>query len=102
MDEDSGALWLIEPVADPADSCWQDRKIWKTVIVRAASPAFARLAAEDWALAGKQPHIGNESPSPVAGFSDVKLYAVRPLPSEMTRTLEDQGSASGVLAAEPF
>jgi hypothetical protein len=75
---DTYSLWVLEPHAQPDDPLWQDRPIWSKVIVVAESPAFARLAAAHWAardVAGP----GNESPSPVIGFEDERLYAVRKL-----------------------
>lgn len=70
-------LWLIEPVASPTDSRWQDRPIWCRVVVAAPSAAFARLVAEEWATPRSRPQVGNESPSLCAGFADEKLYRVR-------------------------
>lgn len=75
-------LWLIEPVTDPDDQMWQDRPVWAEVIVAAPSPAFARLAAEREALAGRWTPVGNESESRRSGFNDEQLYHVRPLPEE--------------------
>lgn len=75
-------LWLIEPSATPVDSRWQDRAIWRLVVVAAPSATFARLVAEEWALPRPKPPIGNESDSPCAGFTDEKLYQVRPAPSD--------------------
>jgi hypothetical protein len=101
-------LWLIEPNANPVDSRWQDRTIWKKVVVVAQSEAFARLAAEEWALRnltaemGGAPQIGNESPSPVAGFTDVTLYRVSPLPPEAYHLLDDQHPKDQVIMAEAF
>lgn len=110
-------LWLIEPNANPVDSRWQDRTIWQKVVVAAPNETFARLAAEQWALnnlaaeSGGQenadgvipphvPQIGNESPSPVAGFTDVKLYRVTPLPREAFHLLDDQHVKDQVIVAE--
>jgi hypothetical protein len=74
--------WVLEPRAHPDDPLWQDRHIWPKVIVLAPSPAFARLVAEQWALRRYIHGPGNESPSPIAGFRDEKLYTVRPLRSD--------------------
>lgn len=73
-------LWLIEPAAAPDDSRWQDRPVWHSVVVAAPSPTFARLVADQWAAAEIRSQIGNESDSFRPGFSDVKLYQVRPAP----------------------
>lgn len=76
-------LWLIEPVAQPGDTRWQDRPIWRSVLVAAPSPIFARLAAERWALPNPRPQLGNEATYPYFGFTDEKLYRVRPAPPEL-------------------
>lgn len=72
-------FWLFEPAASPKDSRWQDRPIWRWVVVAAPNAALARLVAEKWALPRVVPQIGNESDSPRAGFLDEKLYHVRPV-----------------------
>ncbi len=72
-------FWLLEPSASPKDSRWQDRPIWRWVVVAAPTAALARLVAEKWALPRMAPQIGNESASPRAGFLDEKLYFVRPV-----------------------
>jgi hypothetical protein len=81
-DDGTPCFWLIEPNAAPGDPWWQGRPIWQLAVV-APNAAVARMEAENWA---KQhgplypPHIGNESSSGNAGFGDVRLYHVRPLP----------------------
>ncbi|MDY0885515.1 hypothetical protein ACFPL7_11750 [Dongia soli] len=101
-------LWLIEPVAEPADPRWQDRTIWRKVVVAAGSAAFAREIAESWALntarnqLGITGQIGNESPSQCAGFSDVKLYAVKEVPTESLGILDPNEPSEGVILAEPL
>ena len=99
-------LWLLEPSVPPGDPRWQDRTVWRRVVVAAPSAAFARLAAEEWAKAdqatGTGGGVGNESPSALAGFGDEKLYRVRRLPwtgEEAAPTAEGIGH---VVAAEPF
>lgn len=72
-------FWLIEPAAAPTDSRWQDRPIWRWLVVAAPSAAFARRIAENWALPSVPPQIGNESDCPRAGFLDEKLYHARPV-----------------------
>jgi hypothetical protein len=72
-------FWLFEPAASPMDSRWQDRPIWRWVVVAAPTAAIARYTAEKWALPRVVPKIGNESDSPRAGFLDEKLYHVRPV-----------------------
>src|SRR5262245_15318517 len=82
MAEPGTQLWLIEPVADPDDSMWQDRPVWAEVVVAAPSPAFARLAAERRALPAHWTPVGNESESRRSGLNDEQLYHVRALPAE--------------------
>ena len=101
-------LWLIEPAAGPTDSRWQDRTIWRKIVVAASSAAFAREIAETWALTtarnqlGITGHIGNESPSQSAGLTDVKLYTVKEVPTESLGILDPNGPSEGVILAEPL
>jgi len=76
-------LWVIEPVAQPGDTRWQDRPIWRRVLVAAPNPNFARLAAEQWALPDPRPQLGNEATFLCVGFTDEKLYRVRPAPPDL-------------------
>jgi hypothetical protein len=95
-------LWLIEPNAAPDDSWWQGRQIWQ-LVVAAPSAAFARLAAERWALRQRQlTHIGNESPSMSAGFIDEKLYFARPLPENVGPKLVEFEDTSVLVLAGPM
>jgi hypothetical protein len=93
------ALWALEPCAHPDDPRWQDRTIWKRLIIAAASPAFARLAAETWAKTGRSVGPGNESLSAVAGFSDELLYTVKRIEWQEMENIRH--SPGVVLAAEP-
>jgi hypothetical protein len=80
-DDELERFWLIEPAADPGDPWWQGRPIWQ-LAVKGRSAAEARVEAERWAQ-NETParlRVGNESPSKNAGFGDVRLYHVRPLP----------------------
>lgn len=100
-------LWLIEPVANPVDPRWQDRTIWRKIVVAASSAAFARTMAEDWALNAVRnqigtSQIGNESPSPSAGLTDVKLYGVKEVPTESLGILDPDRPSEGVILAEPL
>jgi hypothetical protein len=79
LEYSSPKFWLLEPAASPVDPRWQDRPIWRWVVIAAPSAAFARRTAERWALPALPPQIGNESESPRAGFLDEKLYHVRPV-----------------------
>lgn len=72
------ALWLLEPVADTDDPRWQTRQQWARVIVRAASPAFARIAAESLDTNDRALQQGQEDPHLGSGFKDEKLYRVTP------------------------
>ncbi|HVJ42459.1 MAG TPA: hypothetical protein VM639_13230 [Dongiaceae bacterium] len=96
--------WLFEPAASTDDPRWQGRQIWRRIVVRDVSEAFARLAAEHYALAAVRPATGpgNESPSPVAGPIDVKLYRATEMADDSsadTLTAADR-SRKGVVAAE--
>jgi hypothetical protein len=75
------SLWLIQPTADPDDPAWQGRPQWERVIVRAASPAFARVVARTLDTTKVAPEYGDEHPHLGSGFADEKLYAVTPLTS---------------------
>lgn len=72
------ALWLLEPVADPDDSWWQGRPQFARVVVRAESPAFARVVAEPLDTPDKPLEAGQESAHLGSGFKDEKLYQVVP------------------------
>ena len=85
-------MWKLTPVASADDPRWQDRTIWKEVIVEAPTAAFARQFAAEWALQDMDGQVGNESPSQMSGFEDEKLYWVRRVPSEQAREL---GGSSG-------
>ena len=88
---DEVPMWKLTPVASADDPRWQDRTIWKEVIVEAPTAAFARQFAAEWALQDMDGQVGNESPSPVSGFEDEKLYWVRRVPSEQARELRGSG-----------
>lgn len=95
---DQVRVWVLEPRAHAEDPGWQDRRIWRKVLVAARSAAFARLAAEDWATNDDVRAPGNESPSRIAGFRDEKLYSVRPARlDELKETALHEG---GVISAD--
>ncbi len=71
-------LWRITPVTDPEDSHWQGRKVWAEVVVRAASPAMARVIDCELDRPAKPYRIGNESLCFRSGLEDAKRYWVRP------------------------
>lgn len=70
------ALWRLRPVAEAQDPWWQNRRIWREAVVRAASPAEARLVAATLEADPTEPLSGNESPDFRSGFLDEKLYRV--------------------------
>lgn len=74
-------LWRIEPCAVASDSRWMDFPIWTDVVVRASSPARARLVAAEMEaqLLGDQTPVGNETLKFRSGFEDEKLYQVSEL-----------------------
>lgn len=74
------ALWVIEPVADWDDQRWQSRPQWARVVVRAASPAMARVIAQTLDTPPDSPEYGDQHPRLGSGFASEKLYRVRPLP----------------------
>jgi hypothetical protein len=78
------ALWTLTPVASVEDDRWQGRTIWTEVIVEAPTAAFARQFAAEWELAEQQGRVGNETPSPMSGFLDEKLYWVRRLSADQS------------------
>ncbi len=71
-------LWTLERVADPDDPRWQDRLQFQRVIVRAASPAFARLVASTLDTPDRALQFGQQNPHLGSGFKDEKLYRVTP------------------------
>src|SRR3546814_5224646 len=82
-------LWAIEAIAVSEDSRWQDFPIWAEVVVRAPTPAQARLVAA--AMEGGQiadpTTVGNETLAFRSGFQDEKLYQVRQV--HLTGTSDD-------------
>jgi hypothetical protein len=92
-------LWLIEPAAPSDDECWQDRAIWAEIVVAAASPAFARLAADKALIDPDWTHVGNESESRRSGLNDPHLYHVRTLPPERRADFPDAIAPGEILLA---
>ena len=92
-------LWSIEASAVAEDSRWLDFPIWAEVLVRAPSPAQARLvaAAMEAQEIGDPTTVGNETLPFRSGFQDEKLYRVRQV--HLAGTPED-GPAE-VLHARP-
>lgn len=70
------ALWRLRPIAEAQDPRWQDRRIWREALVRAATAAEARLVAAGLDRRTAEPSNGNESESFRSGFIDEKLYRV--------------------------
>lgn len=73
-------LWRIEAVADMDDPAWQDRAQWDWIVVRAASPAFARTIASTLDTPSETYGYGIENPNLGSGFFSEKLYRVVPEP----------------------
>lgn len=71
-------LWMIEPVADSDDPRWQDRLQFRQVVVRAATPAFARLLAAPLDTPDRALQFGQQNAQLGSGFKDEKLYRVVP------------------------
>lgn len=76
------ALWLLQPVADPDDPWWQGRLQFSRVVVRAATPAFARVLAETLDTPETARESGQENAHLGSGFKDEKLYRVVPFHGE--------------------
>ena len=90
-------IWKIVPVTPPGDPRWQDHRIWREVIVRAETPAMARLAASAIEWQGQDGvGVGNETLKSRSAFEDEKLYWVMP-----TEEAAADGPR-GVLRAEPL
>jgi hypothetical protein len=70
------ARWRLTPIAEAHDGRWQNRRIWREVVVQASSAAQARLVAAELEMDPSEPLSGNESPSFRSGFLDEKLYRV--------------------------
>ena len=87
------ALWNIKAAADADDPRWMNRTIWSEVVVRAETPAEARLLAGEmeYREVGGETGIGNETHGFQSGFSDEKLYVVRPLGGENGGTWPESG-----------
>lgn len=70
-------LWMIEPTAAADDPAWQGRRQWQRVLVRARSPAEARLAAEKLEQGGSDRPPAEQRGGRASGFANEKLYHVR-------------------------
>lgn len=70
------ALWILRPAAAPDATWWQGRKQYDRVVVRARSPAFARIVAQTLDTPGKALEHGQQDPHLGSGFRDEKLYHV--------------------------
>ena len=71
-------LWVLEPVADSDDPRWQDRLQFRRVVVRAATPAFARFLAGPLDTPDRPLQFGQQDAQLGSGFRDEKLYRVVP------------------------
>lgn len=90
-------LWRFVPVADRHDSRWQDRRIWRDVVVRAPSAAMARVLAAQAEERNSNGRIGNESRADCSGFADSALYWVQRLPKEEAEKYGGENSPDGVV-----
>jgi len=90
-------LWRFVPVADRTDSRWQDRRIWRDVVVRAPSAAMARLLAADAQEEYVPPRVGNEARGSDGGFSDPGLYWVERLNAEEASAYGGESGPMGVV-----
>lgn len=70
------ALWVIEPIARPEDPIWQDREQWSRVVVRAPTPAQARIVAEALDRPTHETRVGFQYPGRASGFTNEKIYRV--------------------------
>jgi hypothetical protein len=69
---------MLEPVADSDDPRWQDRLQFRRVVVRAATPASARLLAAPLDTPDRALQFGQQNAQLGSGFKDEKLYRVVP------------------------
>lgn len=75
-------LWKFVPVAQLDDPYWQDRPVWREVIVRADTSGLARSIASKLEVDLDAPNVGNETLSQRNGLEDPSLYQA----VELTRT----------------
>lgn len=92
-------LWKLVPVVPTDDDRWLDYTPWREVLVRAPSPAMARVVASR-SLQRSPDLAGNESPSARTGLEDEKLYHVLPARPEDARGADSEGPEE-VIAADP-
>ncbi len=92
-------LWRIYPVTSPEDSCWQGRKVWAEVVVRAASPAMARVIACELDRPARPYRIGNETLCFRSGLEDARLYWVCPFGPSDAVHCGIVGEPDGVVSA---
>lgn len=95
-------LWRIQPVARPGDPRWQGRAIWRDVVVRAPSAAFARLVARKLDEPPVRRRLGNETHCFRSGFEDEKLYWVRRLAPAEASAYQNVDPLDGVIVALPW
>lgn len=91
-------LWRFIPVASRDDSHWQDRCIWRGVIVRAPSAAMARVLADRAEKRESRGAMGNETQSFRGGFADANLYWVQRLSAEEAAQYGGENGPMGVVA----
>jgi hypothetical protein len=94
-------LWVLEPVADSDDPRWQDRLQFRRVVVRAASPAFARFLAAPLDTPDRALQFGQQNAHLGSGFKDEKLYRVVPYRGDAYATEGPDTVLEAVPAALP-
>jgi hypothetical protein len=90
-------LWRFVPVAGPDDSRWQDRQIREGLVVRAQTPAMARIIADRDVPSSVRGQMGNETRSYRGGFADANLYWVQRVPAGEAKQLGGDSIADGVV-----
>lgn len=97
-------IWEIKCSARPDDPRWLGQPIWSEVVVRAATAAQARLAAERMQREETDVprSVGNESLGFHSAFEDEKMYVVRPIPHEAAADWQEDGPEEVLLAARLF
>lgn len=92
------AVWEMTPVARPDDPSWQGRRQFARVLVRAASPAEARVVASRLDTPDEAHEFGDQHPRYRSGLMDAALYVAHAAPGDAG--FEADGPAE-VLEAEP-
>ena len=91
------AVWEMTPVARPDDPSWQGRRQFARVLVRAGSPAEARVVASHLDTPDEAHEFGDQHPRYRSGLMDPALYVAH---AATDAGFEADGPAE-VLEAEP-